>query len=176
MKWMMNKLSVLFVFFVLFGCITYKDNRAVNRVEANVKLQDLVFFNALPLHPCINTPLKPIKDTTGTTTIEIIPPKPRPEPSNPNCPPCIPDTFKMKITKIFHDSIPFEDHQKIDILTDSLNEAKKAKAFMSGQMTEKDKLISGLKNTKLYLWLVIGLISAGGVGYTILKFKKNLPI
>jgi hypothetical protein len=166
----MNKLSVLFVLFVLFGCITYRDNRAVQRVEAKRTLLDQVFVEGLKLHPCANESVYVTKVHIDTliTTNEVIKHKN--------------DTIIKEIqsTKFItrRDTVRISilDKLQIHILNDTIDSKNLQLARKEGRITELKDQISGFKKTKLWLWLTIaGLVLGAGINFY-LKLRKNLPV
>jgi hypothetical protein len=151
---MKRLITYVIILLVFTSCVTTRerDQRAVNRVKANIILLDDVFMAGLKLHPCANSGTTVIhKDTT--ITYDTIKPKPVPGPLKP----CIPDTIRIKSVKtiLVRKDSTIVDNLRIDILTDSVNVGKQKLAFKQGQVYELQGQIGAFKKVKTKLWLVI---------------------
>jgi sensor c-di-GMP phosphodiesterase-like protein len=178
-KWVVIFVVLVFTIVMLLpGCSTAKkDQKAENRVLANVESVQRVRAKTDQLYPCNNdTVITNIHDTTTNILVKNVF----------HTDTLIKDGVKyiyhtdtayFEKTKTLTKTVSVTDTREVNKLNDSLTQIRLREVQYKGQLLEKENQLktANQRGNKWFIWCmgILGIIAVGGILWAYFKFIKN---
>lgn len=153
-----------------FGCsVARRDQRALNRVEANVNLLNTVFSLGLALHPCANDTV--IKHHSDTTVINDTTETFYTQTDTLNKTDTVKIKIKVTTLKTIHDTVNnyMVDNRLLKNTSDSLIHYKQLNDIATG------KIFQITHERNVYKWVLIAISMLVCIGATLKIYKAFQP-